>query len=346
MPIIVRDLHHVYNEGTPLETPSLRGVSLTIEDGEFVGLIGTMGAGKSTLVQHLNGLIKPPPGAVVVDGVDVGARGGDDLLGVRQRVGLVLQYPEQQLFAASVAADVAFGPRNLGLSDDEVAVRTREALIQVGLEYDEVKDRSPFALSGGQQRRVALAGVLAMRPRFLVLDEPTAGLDPKGRRELLDVVTRLHREQGVAVVLVTHHMEDVARLADKVVVLAGGRVAMTGTPGEVLSAERATALRDCGLEVPLVSQLIARLRDRGWSLPDGVVTEDAAVTAILRALGERTADATRDGDGSIRGDGCVAEPGRDDDGDEKNGGRGGGSRSVNGPASEAGFGSASAMAGR
>lgn len=258
MPIIVRNLHHVYSQGTPLETPSLRGVTLTIEDGEFVALVGTMGSGKSTLVQHLNGLMKPPPGAVIVDGLDVGSlettrqrrktatanvsrtggRKAVDLLEVRRRVGVVFQYPEQQLFAETVAADVAFGPRNLGLSVDEVKIRVREALTQVGLSYADIKDRSPFTLSGGQQRRVALAGVLAMRPRYLILDEPTAGLDPRGRRELLDLVARLNREHGVAVVLVTHHMEDAARLANKVVVLSHGRVALSGAPSDVLSAEK------------------------------------------------------------------------------------------------------------
>lgn len=322
MSIIVQDLHHVYNPGTPLETPSLRGVSFTIEEGEFVGLIGTMGSGKSTLVQHINGLIQPPAGTVIVDGIDVGAAGSrarrglsggrfrsgragsdgsdmeraagrrapaarsrsDDLLTVRQRVGLVFQYPEHQLFAETVAADVAFGPRNLGLSDEEVAGRVREALARVRLPYDEFKDRSPFSLSGGQQRRVALAGVLAMKPRYLVLDEPTAGLDPRGRRELLDLITALHREHGVAVVLVTHLMEDVARLADKVIALSGGRIAMSGPPGEVLSAERAEALRELGLDVPAAARLIAALRARGWTLPDGLVTEDAVVQAVLQAL--------------------------------------------------------------
>lgn len=203
---------------------------------------------------------------------------------VRQRVGLVFQYPEHQLFADSVEADVAFGPRNLGLSDGEVSRRVDEALAQVGLADGEIKRRSPFSLSGGQQRRVALAGVLAMKPRYLVLDEPTAGLDPRGRRELLDLIADLNRRGGVAVVLVTHHMEDVARLADKVVALSGGRVAMSGTPTEVLSAERAEKLGRLGLDVPVAARLVAALRERGWSLPDGLVTEETVVAAVLAAL--------------------------------------------------------------
>ncbi|REJ32117.1 MAG: energy-coupling factor ABC transporter ATP-binding protein [Bacillota bacterium] len=281
MAIVVRDLHHVYNPGTPLATPSLRGVSLTVEEGAFVALIGTMGSGKSTLLQHLNGLIVPPPGAVTVDGLDVGdAR---HVLEVRRRVGVVFQYPEQQLFADTVAADVAFGPRNLGLAEDEVAARVREALAWVGLDYDQVQGRSPWSLSGGQQRRVALAGVLAMEPRYLVLDEPTVGLDPEGRRELLALLQRWRTERGGAVVLATHHLDDAARLADHVVVLSGGRVALSGPPGRVLSAERAGELRRLGLDAPPAARLVEELRRRGWRLPDGIVTEEAAVAAVLAA---------------------------------------------------------------
>ncbi|HLT58498.1 MAG TPA: energy-coupling factor transporter ATPase [Limnochordales bacterium] len=288
MPIVVKDLHYTYNAGTPWAVPALRGVSLTVGDGEFVGVIGPMGAGKSTLAQHLNGLLRPPPGTVWVDGQDVGAREGD-LLAVRRRVGLVFQFPERQLFAETVAADVAFGPRNLGLAPDAAAERARVALGMVGLDYEALKDRSPFSLSGGQQRRVALAGVLAMGPRYLILDEPTAGLDPAGRRELLGLLARLHREQGLAVVLITHHLEDVVRLAQKVVVLAQGRVAMAGPPAAVLGAARRPQLRALGLDVPVAARLVDELNRRGWQLPGHVVREEEAVAAIVQAAAARRA---------------------------------------------------------
>ncbi|HEY8418350.1 MAG TPA: energy-coupling factor transporter ATPase [Limnochordales bacterium] len=292
MPIVVKDLHYTYNAGTPLAVPALRGVSLTIADGEFVALVGPVGAGKSTLLQHLNGLLIPPPGTVWVDGQDLGAR-GVDWRAVRQRVGLVFQYPEQQLFAETVYADVAFGPRNLGLDEAMVVQRVQEAMAALGLDYERLKDRSPFTLSGGQQRRVALAGVLAMGPRYLVLDEPTAGLDPIGRRDLLELLARLHREQGVAVVLVTHDLEEAARLAEKVIVLAGGRVALAGPPAEVLGASRRADLQALGLDVPVAAQLVDELRQRGWDLPGHVVRDEDVVAAIARAAAQRAAHGFR-----------------------------------------------------
>jgi len=284
MPIVVKDLHYTYHAGTPLAVPALMGVSLTIEDGEFLALIGPMGAGKSTLVQHFNGLLPPPPGTVWVDGQDLGAR-DVPWRTVRQRVGLVFQYPEHQLFAESVFADVAFGPRNLGLDPETVDRQVRLAMGLVGLDYEAFKDRSPFSLSGGQQRRVALAGVLAMGPRYLILDEPTAGLDPAGRRELLQLLARLHREQGVAVVLITHQLEDVARLAQRVVVLARGRVALTGPPSAVLGAGRRSVLQSLGLDVPVAARLVDELKRRGWALPDDAVLEEEVAAAIVAAVG-------------------------------------------------------------
>lgn len=286
MSIVVTDLTHTYAVGTPLSVDALRGVTLTVDDGEFVGIVGAMGAGKSTLMQHLNGLILPPPGAVVVDGLDVGAK-GTNLLAVRQRVGFVFQYREQQLFGESVFADVAFGPRNIGLDEGQVLKRVADALLAVGLELDKFKDRSPFGLSGGQQRRVALAGVLAMQPRYLILDEPTAGLDPRGRRDLLQLLTRLHEQQGMAVVLVTHNMEDVARLAQKVIVLSAGRVAMQGTPREVLGATGRKSLLQLGLDVPVAAQLIAGLAERGWPLPADIVAEEDVIKAVAEAARSR-----------------------------------------------------------
>lgn len=306
-----------------METPSLRGVSFRVDEGRFVALIGAMGSGKSTLIQHLNGLIPPPRGTVIVDGLDVGeavrppgrrrraAPGGSatrsdratDILDVRRRVGVVFQFPEQQLFADTVAEDVAFGPRNVGLGEDEVARRVREALAWVGLDYAEVGNRSPWSLSGGQQRRVALAGVLAMRPRYLVLDEPTVGLDPRGRRELLELLDRWRRDQGGAVVLVTHHMEDVARWASHVIVLFGGRVVLSGPPERVLAAEHGAQLRRAGLDTPLAARLVEELRRRGWALPDGVVTEDAAAAAVRQAWLERRSRSPA-GAAGIPGDGA------------------------------------------
>jgi len=292
MPIVVKDLHYTYNAGTPLATPALRGVSLTVADGEFVALVGPVGAGKSTLLQHLNGLIVPPAGAVWVDGQDLGGR-GVDWRAVRRRVGLVFQYPEQQLFADTVYDDVAFGPRNLGLDETAVARRVREAMAAMGLDYDSLKGRSPFTLSGGEQRRVALAGVLALGPRYLLLDEPTAGLDPVGRRELFELLVRLHREQGVAVVLVTHDLEAVARLAEKVVVLAGGRVALAGPPEEVLGASRRADLKALALDAPAAAQLVDHLRRRGWDLPGNLVRDEEVAAAIARAAAQRLARASR-----------------------------------------------------
>lgn len=289
MPIVVKDLHYTYNAGTPWAVPALRGVSLTVGDGEFVGLVGPIGSGKSTLVQHLNGLLTPPPETVWVDGIDVGAYGVPRQV-IRQRVGLVFQYPEHQLFAETVWADVAFGPRNMGLSAAEVAERVREALALVGLDADAYGDRSPFALSGGEQRRVALAGILAMRPRYLILDEPTAGLDPAGRRELLTLLLRLNRERGVAVVLVTHHLEDVAELSQKVVVMDQGRVALQGPLEQVLGAGQRAALKALGLEAPVAAQLVDELNRRGWRLPPHLVRAQDVVAAIAAVARTRAGD--------------------------------------------------------
>lgn len=286
MPIIVNNLSYTYGRGTPLAAEALRGVDMTIGEGQFVGVVGAMGAGKSTLMQHLNGLILPPPGTVFVDGDDVGAK-GTDLLSIRQRVGLVFQYPEQQLFAESVFEDVAFGPRNVGLDEQAVARRVKDALAAVGLSLEELGARSPFALSGGQQRRVALAGVLALQPKYLILDEPTAGLDPKAKRELLQLLMQLHTERQMTVVLVTHHMEDVARMAEKMFVLGEGRIVLQGTPAEVMGAHRRQQLRRLGLDVPVAVQLVAQLNERGWHLPTDIVDEEEIIKVVGEAARNR-----------------------------------------------------------
>lgn len=277
MPIEIKHLDHIYMPGSPFETKALDDVTLTIGDGEFVGLIGHTGSGKSTLVQHLNGLMKPDHGSVIVDGMDVSDK-NTDLREIRRRVGLVFQYPEHQLFEETVRKDVSFGPRNLGCSEQEIEERVVKACHQVGLS-DEKLDMSPFDLSGGNKRRVAIAGVLAMRPRVLVLDEPTAGLDPRGRNELLELIRRLHDEAGNTIVMVSHSMDDISALAQRIIVMNEGRVAMDGTPREVFAHPQ--ELVDMHLGVPAAAQLAMELRKRGYNLPDNVYTLDEMRSLIL-----------------------------------------------------------------
>ena len=277
MPIEIKHLDHIYMPDSPFETKALDDVTLTIGDGEFVGLIGQTGSGKSTLVQHLNGLMKPDHGSVIVDGMDVSDK-NTDLREIRRRVGLVFQYPEHQLFEETVRKDVSFGPRNLGCSEQEIEERVVKACHQVGLS-DEKLDMSPFDLSGGNKRRVAIAGVLAMRPRVLVLDEPTAGLDPRGRNELLELIRGLHEEEGNTIVMVSHSMDDISALAQRIIVMNEGRVAMDGTPREVFAHPQ--ELVDMHLGVPAAAQLAMELRKRGYNLPDNVYTLDEMRSLIL-----------------------------------------------------------------
>lgn len=277
MPIEIKHLDHIYMPGSPFETKALDDVTLTIGDGEFVGLIGHTGSGKSTLVQHLNGLMKPDHGSVIVDGMDVSDK-NTDLREIRRRVGLVFQYPEHQLFEETVRKDVSFGPRNLGCSEQEIEERVVKACHQVGLS-DEKLDMSPFDLSGGNKRRVAIAGVLAMRPRVLVLDEPTAGLDPRGRNELLELIRGLHDEEGNTIVMVSHSMDDISALAQRIIVMNEGRVAMDGTPREVFAHPQ--ELVDMHLGVPAAAQLAMELKKRGYNLPDNVYTLDEMRSLIL-----------------------------------------------------------------
>ena len=279
MPIEVKNLSHVYMSGTPFEAHALYGVSLSIADGEFVGVIGHTGSGKSTLISHLNALERSEPGAVFVNGMDLGDK-ETDLRAVRRAVGLVFQYPEYQLFEETVERDVAFGPRNLGLGEEEIRERVELALKQVGL-GPEFAQRSPFELSGGQKRRVAIAGVLAMQPSTLILDEPAAGLDPAGRQEMLDLVARIH-DSGVTVVMVSHSMDDVGRLCDRLFVLDHGRVAFSGTPAEVF--RHGDELRAIGLDVPECARLADALRARGFDIPEGLYSLEDVRDAVLRAL--------------------------------------------------------------
>ena len=283
MPIEVKKLTHVYMPGTPFEARALNEVSLSIHDGEFVGIIGHTGSGKSTLISHLNGLEHSEPGTVFVNGVDLGGK-GTDLIAIRRVVGLVFQYPEYQLFEETVARDVAFGPTNLGLDGEEIKRRVETALKQVGLNPAEVSEKSPFELSGGQKRRVAIAGVLAMQPAILILDEPAAGLDPAGRREMFELIRGIH-DSGVTVVMVSHSMDDVGRLCDRLFVLNRGEIAYSGTPEEVFVHE--SKLHAIGLDVPECAKLARRLREAGFGIPEGIYrTEDVCAAIVGNLSGE------------------------------------------------------------
>jgi energy-coupling factor transport system ATP-binding protein len=280
--VVCEGLVHVYLQGTPFESVALRGVDLVIRRGECVGLVGPTGSGKSTLVQHFNGLLRPTEGRVWVDGLEV-RPGSPAVREVRRKVGLLFQYPEHQLFEATVFDDLAFGPRNLGLSPEEVEERVRESLQWVGLDPDRFGSRSPFSLSGGEMRRVAIAGVLAMRPQVLVLDEPTAGLDPEGRREILGRVRDLHRKAGLTVVLISHSMDEVARLCQRVVVLHRGQVFLDAPVREAFA--EADRLRSIGLDVPRVTDVLLRLRQAGLPVRCDRLTVQEACEEIIRVLG-------------------------------------------------------------
>ena len=288
MSIVIEHLNYVYMTGGPYETKALSDVNLTIHDGEFIGLIGHTGSGKSTLVQHLNGLIMPTSGRVLVDGMDLADK-GTDRRAIRQRVGLVFQYPENQLFEETVEKDIAFGPKNLGLDDAEIDRRVRDAMRRVALDYDRLHERSVFELSGGQMRRVAIAGVLAMEPQVLVLDEPCAGLDPRGREEILRLIKKLHEEAGTTIVMVSHSMDDVASLAERVIVMNHGELVMDGAPRDVFACGE--ELRGMGLDVPQAVQLADKLRERGFDIPKGIyrIEEIKAEIEKIAAKGGRHA---------------------------------------------------------
>lgn len=264
MPIVIEHLDHVYLPGSPLSYPALSDISLTVENGEFLGVIGHTGSGKSTLIQHLNGLLLPTGGSVTVDGLDT--REKKLRAAIRARVGMVFQYPEYQLFEETVRKDVAFGPKNLGLSESESEERAYEAMRCVGLEPKRFAEKSPFELSGGEKRRAALAGILAMGPGYLVLDEPMAGLDPRGRAEILDLLEGLRKKNGTTIVMVSHSMDDVARYADRIAVLNHGALAYIDTPAEIF--RHADALLQMGLNIPQSTQLALQLRRDGLDVPD------------------------------------------------------------------------------
>ena len=280
MSIKAEHLTYVYGEGTAFEQYALKDVNFEIPDGQFVGLIGHTGSGKSTLIQHLNGLIKPTSGRILYNRTDIHSE-GYSLKGLRSKVGLVFQYPEHQLFEVDVFADVCFGPKNLGLSEAEVKARAKEALELVGLD-EKYWEQSPFELSGGQKRRVAIAGVLAMGPEVLILDEPTAGLDPRGRDEILDQVEKLHKEKGMTIILVSHSMEDIARYADRLMVMNHGEKVFDGAPREVF--EHYKELEAIGLAAPQVTYIIHALKEHGVPIESDITTVEEARDAILKLL--------------------------------------------------------------
>ena len=276
MPIIIDKVSHIYGEDTAMPVKALNNISLVIPDGQFIGLIGHTGSGKSTFVQHLNGLMKATSGNIYFNGEDIDTEGYDKKL-LRSKVGLVFQYPEHQLFETDVFSDVCFGPKNLGLSKKEVELRAYEALKLVGLE-DEYFYQSPFDLSGGQKRRVAIAGVLAMKPEVLVLDEPTAGLDPKGRDEILDQISKLKKETGITVILVSHSMDDVAKYVDRIVVMNKGSILFDDIPKEVF--KHYEELEQIGLAAPQITYIMKDLRDHGYNVGKDITTVDEAKEEI------------------------------------------------------------------
>lgn len=284
MSIKVENLTHIYMPKTPFEKVALDNVNIEIKDGEFVALIGHTGSGKSTFIQHLNGLLEATSGNIIVDGLDI-TKKEINLTDVRKKVGLVFQYPEYQIFEETIAKDIAFGPKNLQLNDDEIKTRVIESMNMVGLDYETYKDQSPFDLSGGQKRRVAIAGVIAMKPTTLILDEPTAGLDPKGRDDILEQISKLHKEYNMTIILVSHSMEDVAKIAQKIVVMNHGKVELQGTPSEVF--KNIEKLEKIGLGVPQVTYLIRDLRKKGFEISDDIFTIEGAKKELIRILKER-----------------------------------------------------------
>ena len=281
MSIKIENLTHVYMPKTPFEKKALDNVNLVIEDGEFLVLIGHTGSGKSTLIQHLNGLLEPSSGRIIVDDIDLTNK-ETKLTDIRKKIGLVFQYPEYQLFEETIEKDIAFGPNNLGLSQEEISNRVKKSMAMVGLDYETYKDVSPFDLSGGQKRRVAIAGVIAMEPKVLILDEPTAGLDPKGRDDILEQIKILHEKYKMTIVLVSHSMEDVGKLAERIVVMNKGKVALTGKPAEIF--KEVEVLEEIGLAVPQVTYLMRALKEKGFNVSDEVFTVEEGSKELLRVL--------------------------------------------------------------
>ena len=282
MSIKIENLTHVYMPKTPFEKKALDDVNLVIEDGEFLALIGHTGSGKSTLIQHLNGLLEPTSGRILVDDIDLTNK-ETKLTDIRKKIGLVFQYPEYQLFEETVEKDIAFGPSNLNLSEEEINIRVKDSMEAVGLNYEEYKDKSPFDLSGGQKRRVAIAGVIAMKPELLILDEPTAGLDPGGRDEIFDLIKRLHEDSNMTIILSSHSMDDMAKIAKTIIVMNHGKIEFMGTPREIFN-NHAPRLREIGLDIPQVLELAIKLKDKGFDIRTDVLTIDEIKEEVLNFM--------------------------------------------------------------
>ena len=282
MSIKLDQVTYTYGVGSPFERTALHETSVEIHKGEFVGIIGHTGSGKSTFVQLLNGLIHPTQGVVTVDGTDISKK-TKEVMAIRHKVGMVFQYPEYQLFEETIAKDIAFGPRNFGLSEDEIEERVREAMEFVGLDYDTYADRSPFRLSGGQMRRVAIAGVIAIHPKYLILDEPSAGLDPVGRREIFSEIQRWHKEKNITVILVSHNMEDISQMATRLLVLSHGNIVLDGEPLDIFSHRQQT-LHDAGVSVPPVTEVLQYLQSKGFDISDRVHSVDEGVAAVYDCI--------------------------------------------------------------
>lgn len=282
MSIKVSNLTYIYNEEMPFSSKALDDISFEIKDGDFVGLIGHTGSGKSTLIQHLNGLLKPSSGKIFINDFDI-TNNEVNLTDIRKRVGVVFQYPEYQLFEETIEKDIAFGPSNLDLDEDEIKNRVKVSMESVGLDYEEYKDKSPFDLSGGQKRRVAIAGVIAMNPEVLILDEPTAGLDPGGRDEIFNLIKRLHKENNMTIILSSHSMDDMAKIANTIIVMNKGKIEFMGTPKEVFKGNT-DRLKSIGLDIPQVLELAIKLREKGFNIKDDILTIKEAKEEILRVM--------------------------------------------------------------
>ena len=283
MSIKVRNLTYIYDEGMPFENRALDDITFDIEDNDFVGLIGHTGSGKSTLIQHLNGLLKPSSGSIYINDFEITQK-DINLTEIRKRVGVVFQYPEYQLFEETIEKDIAFGPENMGLDQEEITKRVKASMEAVGLDYEKYREKSPFELSGGQKRRVAIAGVIAMDPEVLILDEPTAGLDPGGREEIFELIKKLHRERNITVILSSHSMDDMAKLVKTLIVMNKGKIEFMGNPREVFN-NNAHRLKEIGLDIPQVLELAIKLREKGFDIRQDIITPEEAKDEILRVIG-------------------------------------------------------------
>lgn len=279
--IEIKNLTHIYSEGLPFEKKAIDDINLKIEENEFIGLIGHTGSGKSTFIQHLNGLLKPSSGEIIVDGMKVD-KSSSNLTKLRKKIGLVFQYPEYQLFEETIERDIAFGPGNLDLSEEEVLRRVKSSMDSVGLDYETYKDKSPFELSGGLKRRVAIAGVLAMEPKVLILDEPTAGLDPRGRDEILSEIKSIHEKRKITVILVSHSMEDVAKIAERIIVMDKGKVFLDSNPREIFRNE--DKLLSVGLGIPQITSLMRTLKKKGLDINEDSITVEEAKESLIKYL--------------------------------------------------------------